>query len=61
MSPDSSGGIARGYGLDDRSSIPGRGKNFSLLHSVQNGSRVHTASYPMGKGCSFPVGKAAWA
>jgi hypothetical protein len=28
---------ATGYGLDDRESILGEGKRFSLLHSVQIG------------------------
>jgi hypothetical protein len=32
---------------------------FSLLHSVQTGSDVHPASYPMGAGGSFPGDKAA--
>jgi hypothetical protein len=31
-------GIVTGYGLDDRLSIPGRGKIFRLLHSIQTGS-----------------------
>jgi hypothetical protein len=30
-------GIATGYGLDDRGSITGRGRRFSLLHSVETG------------------------
>jgi hypothetical protein len=42
-----------------RGSIPGRGKKFSPLHSVQNGSGVHPASYPKGTGSTFPGGKAA--
>jgi hypothetical protein len=45
---ESSVGIATSYGLDGRGSIPGRGKKFSLPHSVQTGSRAHPASYPMG-------------
>jgi hypothetical protein len=40
-------GIATGYDLGDRCSIPGRGRNFSLLHSVQTGSGAHPASSPM--------------
>jgi hypothetical protein len=36
------------YGLDDRGSIPGRGKEFSSSPCVQTGSGVHPASYPMG-------------
>jgi hypothetical protein len=42
-----------GYGLDDRGSrfrfLAGAG-NFSLHHSVQNGSGAHPASYPTGTG-----------
>jgi hypothetical protein len=30
------------------------GQEFSLLHVVQTGSAVHSASYPMGTGGSFP-------
>jgi hypothetical protein len=41
-----------GYGLDDRSSIPGRGKIF-FLHIVQTGA----GAYPMGTGGSIPGGK----
>jgi hypothetical protein len=37
-SRDSSVGIALGYGLDYRSSIPGGAGNFSLHHRVQNDS-----------------------
>jgi hypothetical protein len=59
---DSSVGIALGYGQDDRGSrvrfLAGAG-NFSLHHRVQNGSRAHSASCPMGIKGSFPVGKAA--
>jgi hypothetical protein len=50
-SRDSSVGIALGYGLDDRGSrvrFPAGAGNFSLHHSVQNGSGTHPASYPMG-------------
>jgi hypothetical protein len=43
-------GIATGYGLDGRSLILGRGKKCFLLHSVQTGSGVHSASYPMSFG-----------
>jgi hypothetical protein len=36
-------------------------RDFSLLHSVHTGSKVHPASYPMStKGC-FPGGKATGA
>jgi len=48
-----------GYGLDNRSSIPGRCKNsFSLRHRIQNASRAQP-TYAMGAGGSCPVGKAA--
>jgi hypothetical protein len=40
-------GIVMSYGLDGRSSIPGRGKDFSLLQSVQTGSRADSASSPV--------------
>jgi hypothetical protein len=39
-SRDSSVGIATGYGLDGRGSIPGSDKTFSL-HSVQTSSGAH--------------------
>jgi hypothetical protein len=48
---NSSVGIALSYGLGDRGSrvrFPAGGWNFSLHHRVQNGSRAHPASYPMG-------------
>jgi hypothetical protein len=64
ISRDSSVGIALGYGLDDRGSrvrFPARVGDFSLHYSVQNGSRAHPASYPMGIRGSFPGGKAAGA
>jgi hypothetical protein len=56
-SRDSSVGIAVGYGLDDRDSsfrFPAGTGNFSLHHSVQNGSGAHQTSYPMGTRGSFP-------
>jgi hypothetical protein len=63
-SRDISDGIALGYGLDVRGSrvrFPAEAGNFSLHHCVQSGSGVYGASYPMGTGGSFPVGKAAGA
>jgi hypothetical protein len=51
---DSSVGIATGYGLDGRGSIPGRDYRFSLLDSVQTDSGAHPAFYPMGFGGDFP-------
>jgi hypothetical protein len=46
---DSSVGEATSYELDVRGSTHSRG-DFSVLHSVQNGSEAHLASYPMGTG-----------
>jgi hypothetical protein len=63
-SPDSSVGIALGYGLDDRDSrvrFLARSGNFFLHHRVQNGSGAHPAFYPMGTRGSFPGCKAAGA
>jgi hypothetical protein len=63
-SPDSSVGIALGYGLNDRCSrvrFPTEAGNFSLHHRVQNGSGAHPASYPMGTRGSFLGGKVAGA
>jgi hypothetical protein len=60
----SSVGIALGYGLNDRGSrvrFPAGARNFSLHHRVQNGSRAHPASYPMGTRGPFPGRKAAGA
>jgi hypothetical protein len=52
-------GIALGYGLDDwgsRTRFPAGVGNFSLRYRVQNGSRAHPASYPMGiRGSSLGV------
>jgi hypothetical protein len=36
-----------GYGLDDRVSIIGNVRNFSLRHPVKSGSGAHPASYQM--------------
>jgi hypothetical protein len=58
ISRDSSVGMATGYKLDDRSSIPGWGKEV-FLYSVQIGSAAHPCCYPMCTTSSFPVGKAA--
>jgi hypothetical protein len=59
MSRDNSVGIATGYELDGRGWIPDRGRDFSLLHSVQSGSGAHLTSHAMGTGNSFLGGKAA--
>jgi hypothetical protein len=54
---DSSVGIVTGYGVCMAGVWPGRGKRFSLLHSVQTGSGAHPASYPMCTLGSFPGGE----
>jgi hypothetical protein len=46
------------YGLDDRISIPDRGRDFSSNPCVQTGSGANPASYPVGTGGPFPGGKA---
>jgi hypothetical protein len=58
---NSSAGIATGYGLDGRGSIPGRLGDFSALHSVQIASGAHPGSYPLGTGGNLPVCKAVGA
>jgi hypothetical protein len=50
--------IVSDYGLDDRDSIPDRGRGFCSSLFVQTGSVAHPASYPMGAGGPFPGGKA---
>jgi hypothetical protein len=50
MSWDSSVGTVTSYGLDGRGLIPGRGKDFSLLQSLQTGSRADSAFSPLGDG-----------
>jgi hypothetical protein len=48
-----------GYGLGDRRSIPGRGRDFSLRHhGVRTGSVVQPASCPTSIGNTFLEGKA---
>jgi hypothetical protein len=46
-----------GYGLDDRGSIPGGCKRFSLLHNDQTVSEAHPASDIMGTAGQFPLKK----
>jgi hypothetical protein len=57
-SQDSSVGIEMSYGLDGLGSIPSRGRDFSLHHSVDAGSGAHPASYTMSIKGSFPGNKA---
>jgi hypothetical protein len=47
------GGQATGW----RGSLPGTGKRFSPLYSVQTDSGAHTAAYPTGNGGPFPGNK----
>jgi hypothetical protein len=54
MNRNSSGDIGKSYGLDGWSSIPDRGRDFSLLHSVQTGSGAPPAYYTVGVGRFFP-------
>jgi len=51
------------YELDDQGFFLGRDIEgiFSLRHRVQTGSGTHSASYPMGNGCSYPRKKATGA
>jgi hypothetical protein len=53
-SRDSSVGVATGYELEGWGSILGRGKVFSLTHSVQTGSEAYQVLYPMGTGDFSP-------
>jgi hypothetical protein len=45
--------------VDDRGSIPGRGRDFSVRHGVQTSSGAHPISCLMGAGVTFPGRKAA--
>jgi hypothetical protein len=54
-------GSPRGYELDGQGSIPGRGRNFFVLCSVEMGSGVHSVSHPIPSGGSSSGGKAAGA
>jgi len=40
------------YGVQDRGSVPGRDRDFSLHHRVQTGSGPHPTSCPTGTGVS---------
>jgi hypothetical protein len=48
-----------GYGLDDGVRFSAGARDFSLLHTVQNGSGTHTAFSTMNTRGSSPGGKAA--
>jgi hypothetical protein len=51
-------GLQAGW-LKNWGSIPGKGKRFSIFHSIQTGFGVHTASYLMGTRGPFSGDKAA--
>jgi hypothetical protein len=55
----SSVGIAKGYRLNGRDSIPGSVNRFSLFHSIWSGPGAHPASYSLNTGVSSPAGKTA--
>jgi hypothetical protein len=57
---DSLVGMATGYALGRRGSIPSRGRDLSLLCSAQTGSGAHPASHQIGTGGDFSGGKVAW-
>jgi hypothetical protein len=44
----------RAWRPEDRSSIPGSGRDFSLHHPVETGSVAHPASYPLVRGYLTP-------
>jgi hypothetical protein len=53
-----SGSIVSDYGLDDRGSIPDRGRGFFFRPLRPDRLWGHPASYSMGTGGPFPGGKA---
>jgi hypothetical protein len=48
--------MAMGYELDDRGSIPCKGRRFLLHYSFQTGSGAHPASFTIGTVRLFPEG-----
>jgi hypothetical protein len=54
LSRDSSVVIETGYGLDGQGSILGKGKKFSLLHTVEAGSGAPPSLLPIGAGAYSP-------
>jgi hypothetical protein len=54
-------GITTASGVDGRASIPVKNRNCFLLHSIQIGSGVQSASFPTGTNRSSLDGKAAQA
>jgi hypothetical protein len=61
MSRDSSISIETGYGLEAGVGFPAEARYFSLHHSIQRGSDVYPASYPIGAGGTSSGGVQAWA
>jgi hypothetical protein len=59
VSRDSAVGIATGYTIEGSEFESRESLEFSLLHVAQTGSGVHSTSYTMGTGCSFPGCKVA--
>jgi hypothetical protein len=55
---DSSVDIAAGTDWTAGIRFSAGARDFAFLHNVQTGSEMHSASYPMGTGFSFPRGKA---
>jgi len=49
-SQDSAVSVETSYGYTVRDSNPSRRKRFSLLQTIQTGSRAHLSSYSMTKG-----------
>jgi hypothetical protein len=47
------GTLPLSYLPGNRGSVPGGGRDVSLYHRIQPGSRVHAASYPPGTGSFF--------
>jgi hypothetical protein len=45
--------MARGYGLNGRRCVPGRGKRFVLFHNAETGSRALSITYTIGTTGSF--------
>jgi hypothetical protein len=50
-----------GYGLEDRSLIPGKERDFSLRHDIETAFEPHPASSQWVKGASFSEDKLAGA
>jgi hypothetical protein len=51
--------VASGYGMDDRSSIPGIDWNVFIRHHVQTYTQTQRGVYVVGDGCYYPEEKTA--